>query len=71
MEQSPTSINSVSENLTGQIQPNSDGFSVATVLDKDASDENTNDNQRSEKLIKGLLGSKDYYKTSSEGLGEK
>ena len=67
----PTSVNSVSENLTGQIQPNSDGFSVGTVLDQDAADKNTNDNQRSEKLIKGLLGGSDYYKTSSEGLKEK
>ena len=49
----------------------SDGFSVGTVLDEDAADKNTDDTQRSEKLIKGLLGNKDYYKTSSSGLGEK
>ena len=64
----PTSLNSVSENLTGQIQPNSDGFSIQTVLDKPAT---STDTGRSEQLIKGLLGKTDYYESSSIGLQEK
>ena len=65
----PTSVNSVDENLTGQIQPNSDNFNLQPVL--------INQQikilmiQRSEKLIKGLLGVQTDYESSSEGLTEK
>ena len=64
----PTSLNSVSDNLTGQIQSNTDGFSLQTVTDKPAT---STDTGRSEKLIKGLLGKTDYYESSSIGLQEK
>lgn len=64
----PTSLNSVSDNLTGQIQSNTDGFSLQTVTDKPAT---STDTGRSEKIIKGLLGKTDYYESSSIGLQEK
>jgi hypothetical protein len=41
------------------------------IARRDTLNEVKNDNQRSENIIKGLLGSNEYYKTSASGLSER
>ena len=63
-------INSVlnSGKLPSTLRNNNDNYKLQTTLNEVKNDKNT---QRSENIIKGLLGSNEYYKTSSAGLAEK
>ena len=54
--------------LPSTLRNNNDNYKLQTTLNEVKNDKNT---QRSENIIKGLLGSNEYYKTSSAGLAEK
>ena len=54
--------------LPSTLKNNKDNYNLQTNLNERSNDKNT---QRSENIIKGLMGSNEYYKTSASGLAER
>ena len=74
----PTTINSINNGgndgnsqlngaVSTSIQPNEDAFTLQNTLNEPSTNEDT---KRSEKIIKGLMGADNYYKSASQGAAE-
>ena len=77
-EKIPTTINSINNGGNGgnsrlngtvssSIQPNEDAFTLQNTLNEPSTNEDT---ERSEKIIKGLMGADNFYKSSAQGVAE-
>ena len=74
----PTTINSINNGdkgdnsrlngaVSSSIQPNEDAFTLQNTLNEPSTNEDT---ERSEKIIKGLMGADNFYKSSAQGVSE-
>ena len=71
----PTTINSINNGGNGQLNgavstsilPNEDAFTLQNTLNEPSTNEDT---ERSEKIIKGLMGADNFYKSASQGAAE-
>ena len=53
--------------VSTSIQPNEDAFTLQNTLNEPSTNE---DKKRSEKIIKGLMGADNFYKSASQGAAE-
>lgn len=76
-EKIPTTLNNVNGGagvgvgdggaITNTLKPNEEVFTLQNTLNEPSTNEDT---VRSEKIIKGLMGSNDFYKSSAQGVNE-